>query len=180
MPSPATLVGPAILLWLLSPAGQAQPPNEVTRESRMVVRVERVEPLTRIVIFRDQGGVAQSVYVDPAVTAFDTLKAGDTVTVRYLESVIVEVRPDATPGAVRDTTRAAREAGNEPIDQQLKIVVTVESIDPKGPFVTYRTHDNRRLVRAVMDKRLLEGIKPGDRIEVTLTRARAISIEPGL
>jgi hypothetical protein len=46
-------------------------------------------------------------------------------------------------------------------------------------LVTYRTHDNRRVVRAVTDKRLLEGVHPGDRVEVTLTRDRAVSIERG-
>ena len=30
----------------------------------------------------------------------------------------------------------------------------------------------------VADKKLLEGLHPGDRIEVTVTRERAISIEP--
>jgi hypothetical protein len=33
-------------------------------------------------------------------------------------------------------------------------------------------------MHAVQDKRLLEGLKAGDRVEVSLTRARAVSIEP--
>jgi len=35
------------------------------------------------------------------------------------------------------------------------------------------------VIRAVRDKRLLEGVKPGDRVEITLTRARAVSIARG-
>jgi len=175
----SSLFVPAIVLWLLWPAGAAQSPNAVTSEATRTVTVERVERLTRVVTFRGQDNVIQSVYVDPKIAAFDDLKDGDVVTVRYIESVIVEVRPDAKPTGVLDSTDAARKAEGEHIEQQLKMVVTVETIDPQGAVVTYRTHDNRRVIRAVRDKRLLEGVKPGDRVEITLTRARAVSIARG-
>jgi len=170
-----------VILWLLSPTGpgRAQAPNTVTRESTLTATVDRIERFSRVVTVRSEGNVIQSVYVDPKVTAFDELEVGDVVTVHYIESVIVEVRPDAKPTEVRDSTEEARKAGNEHVVQQLKAVVTVESVDSQGLFVTYRTHDNRRVVRAVTDKRLLEGVRPGDRIEVTLTRDRAVSIERG-
>jgi hypothetical protein len=170
-----------VLLWILSLAGpaQAQPPNVVTSESTLTGTVDRIERFSRVVTFRSNDNVLQSVYVDPKVTAFDDLKVGDVVTVRYIASVIVQVRPDARPTEVRDTTEEARKAGNENVMQQLKAVVTVEDVDSQGLFVTYRTHDNRRVVRAVTDKRLLDGVRPGDRVEVTLTRDRAISIERG-
>jgi ABC-type cobalamin transport system ATPase subunit len=170
-----------VLLWILSLAGpaQAQAPNVVTSESTLTGTVDRIERFSRVVTFRSNDNVLQSVYVDPKVTAFDDLKVGDVVTVRYIASVIVQVRPDAKPTEVRDTTEEARKAGNENVMQQLKAVVTVEDVDSQGLFVTYRTHDNRRVVRAVTDKRLLDGVRPGDRVEVTLTRDRAISIERG-
>jgi hypothetical protein len=34
------------------------------------------------------------------------------------------------------------------------------------------------MTRPVPDKKLVEGLHAGDRVEVTLTRARAISIQP--
>ena len=43
--------------------------------------------------------------------------------------------------------------------------------------MTYRTSYGQQAVRLVTDKRLLEGVKPGDRVEVTLTRERAIDIQ---
>ncbi len=46
-------------------------------------------------------------------------------------------------------------------------------------FVTYRTQDDRKIVHAVRDKALLDGIRAGDRVEITVTRARAVSIERG-
>lgn len=177
--STSRLFGPAIVLWLLSPAVAAQGPNTVTRESTMTAVVDRIERPGRVVIFRDPGNVIQSVYVDPSVTIFDDLKVGDIVTVRYIESVIVQLRPGAKPTEIRDSTEAARKDQGGQVVQQLKAVVTVESVDDKGPFVTFRTHDNRRVIRAVSDRRLLDGVGPGDRIEVTFTRERAVSIERG-
>jgi hypothetical protein len=170
---------PVILFALLSPAGWLQQPI-VTSELTQTATVDRVERNTRMVVFRSQEGLpVQSVYVDPKVKAFDDLQPGDVVTVRYIESVIVQVRPDAKPSAPRETTEAARKAGAENVLQQFTAVVTVESVDPQASSVTYRTQDNRRVMRSVRDSRLLEGVRPGDRVEITLTRERAVSVERG-
>jgi hypothetical protein len=160
----------------VSPA-RAQEPNVVSRESTITGTVDRIDRFSRVVTFRGQDNRLQSVYVDPTVAVFDDLKVGDVVTVRYIESVIVQVRRDVKPTEVRDTTTEARKAGDQHVVSQLKAVVTIESVDSQGLFVTYRTHDNRRVVRAVTDTRLLEGVRPGDRVEVTLTRDRAMSVE---
>jgi Cu/Ag efflux protein CusF len=176
------LLVPAVILLLPSLAGslRAQAPNVVTRESTATATVDRIDRSSRVVTFRGgEGNTLQSVYVDPSVAAFDELKTGDVVTVRYVESVIVQVRPGAKPTEVQDTTEEARKAGEEGVIQQLRAVVTIDEIDPQGQFVTYRTNDNRKVMRPVMDKRVLEGIRAGDRVEITFTRARAIRIERG-
>ena len=169
-----------LLLWLVSSGvfAQAQPPNAVTRESTTTAKVDRIERSSRVVTLRGDGNVLHTVYVDPTITAFDTLKVGDVVTVRYTESVIVQVRPNAKPTPAQDTTQEARKAGDETVLEQQKIIVTIDNIDSQRLFVTYRTHDNQRVVHAVRDKALLDGIRTGDRVEITVTRARAVSIEP--
>jgi hypothetical protein len=99
------------------------------------------------------------------------------VTVRYLESVVVHVRPNAQPSEARDTTEEARKAGGDQVIAQTKAVVTIENVDVAKSLVTYRTQSGRQAVRVVNDKRLLEGLRPGDRVEVTLTRERAVDIQ---
>ena len=158
---------------------QAPTTNTSLRESTTTATVDRLERSSRVVTLRSKDNVYQTVVVDKTVTDFDDLKVGDVVTVRYTESLIVEVRPDAKPGPIQNTTSAARSGGNEHAVEQLKAVVTIESIDPQGLFVTYRTHDQRRIMRPVRDKALLEGLRPGDRVEITRTYARAVSIEKG-
>ena len=169
-----------LILSLCSPGvlAQAQQPNAVNRESTTTAKVDRIERSSRVVTLRTADNVYTSVYIDPTIKAYDTLKVGDVITVRYTESVIVQVRPDAKPAPVTNTTGDARKAGGEDVIDQQKLVVTIDKIDSQGLFVSYRTHDNQRRMYAVQDKKLIEGLKPGDRVEITLTRARAVSIEP--
>ena len=117
------------------------------------------------------------MYVDPSVKTFDDLKAGDVITVRYAESVVVQVRPGAALSECARRDSGGAEAGNEQVLQQLRAVVKVEGIDPQGLSIEYRTQDGLKIMRRVADKRLLEGLHVGDRIEVTVTRERAVSVE---
>jgi len=172
-------LSPFLVIWLLSLGSHVhtQAPNAVTRESTTTGTVDRIERSSRVVTFRSEGNVFQTVYVDPKVKAFDDLKVGDVVTVRSTESLIVQVRPGAKLSVARDTTEEARKARDEHVVEQVKTIVTIDSIDSQGLFVTYRTQDDRKIMHAVIDKALLDGIRPGDRVEITLTRARAVSIE---
>ncbi len=174
----STLLLSAVITGLLgqeAPA-PAQAPNVVAREWTVTVSVERIERSQRVVTFRRDGSL-QDVYVDPKVAVFDDLMVGDVVTIRYVESEIVHVRPGAQPSEARDTTEEARKADGSKVIAQTKAVVTIDKIDPATSLVTYRTAYGQQAVRLVTDKRLLEGVKPGDQVEVTLTRERAIDIQ---
>ena len=168
-----------LILSLVSLVGgaQAQAPNSVNRETTTTATVDRIERNSRVLTLKGDGNVMHTVYVDPTMKGFDELRVGDAVTVRYTESVIVQLRPNAKLTELQDTTEQAKKAGDPNVLQQLKRIVTIDSIDPQGQFVTYRTQDNQRGVRQVQNKALLEGIKPGDRVEITMTHARALSIE---
>jgi len=172
------LLMPALMVALLGQAAleSAQPPKAVTRESTVTGTVDRIERSSRVVTFRAaEGNVLQSVYVDPKVAAFADLKVGDVVVVRYIESVIVQVRPNAKAEGVRDTTQEAKKAGGDNVTAQSKAVVTIENIDTQTSIVTYR-QNGVRAARLVNDKRLLEGLHTGDRVEITQTRERAVEI----
>jgi hypothetical protein len=158
------------------PALAAQPPNVVSRESVVTAKVDRIERGSKVVTLRGDASQILSVYVDPTVMSIDELHVGDLVTVKYQESLVVQVRANAELQAPHDTTAEAKDAGGRAVVEQQKTVVTIESIDSQGQFVTYRNADGLKAVRAVNDTRLLRGIHPGDRVEVTLTRERAISI----
>jgi flagellar basal body L-ring protein FlgH len=156
--------------------GKARAQNTSTREVTVRATVDRIQKSERVVTFRAEGNLFQNVYFDPTVKGFDDLNVGDVVTVRYQESVVVKVNRNAKLSTARDTTSEAQKA-DPTVMQQLTAVVTVDSVDISNHQITYRTADDRKMMQNVEDTALLKGLRSGDRIEVTLTRAKAISVQ---
>jgi len=173
-----------ILLLFGSPLAARTPSQEPVTSRQNVAavsaRVDRVDRFTRLLTLRTDDGVVQTVSVGPELKVFDELKSGDKVRIRWVDSVIVALRPNEKPNVVTDTTAAARKAGGSggvEVLQQLKLIVTIESIDTRTQTVVYKGGDNRRVTRPVADPRWLEGLKPGDIVELTYTRERAFELE---
>jgi hypothetical protein len=164
---------------LAIPAWSQEPKTSVREFAGLAGTVERIDRSARILTL-NVGSIMQSVYVPAEFKLFDELKTGDQVRARVRESVIVSARPGLKPQIVTDTTAAAAgkrgDATDSQLLQQLKAVVTIESIDRQTRLVTYKAADNRRIVRAVLDPHLLDDLKPGDIIEVTLTRERVVEL----
>ena len=55
--------------------------------------------------------------------------------------------------------------------------VIIKAIDPKVPSVTVSTDDGHMMSFKVEDKKNIEGVKVGDRVDITYTRAIAIRTE---
>ena len=169
------LVATATLIAALG----AQAPNQTTRVSTLTVRVHKLEPSTHGLFFYGPDGLLQGITVPSDVALYDELAEGDLIVVDYIEAVVVELKPRASLTGVEDTTAAAQAAAIDSpvkIDQQLKAVVTVERVDQTAGTVVYYGKDNRRVLRAIQDPALLRGLKAGDVVEVTMTRARAVRL----
>jgi hypothetical protein len=162
-------------------SGGAQEPRASARDVVAVAaRVERIDLFSRSLTLRTADGITHVVYVGPELAIFRELKTGDTVFVRIVESVVVEARPGAKTTGLVDTTAVAKKApaaAGSDVLQQLKAVVTIESVDAATRMITYKGADNRRVQREVSDPRLLEGLKVGDVVEITYTRERAITLD---
>ena len=59
------------------------------------------------------------------------------------------------------------------------MTVTVDAIDATNRVVNYHGFDNRPVMRQVQHPQLIEGLKVGDVVTITYTRARAAAIEKG-
>src|SRR5262245_54686994 len=155
-----------------------EPRTSVRTIAAISGRIDRIDNATRWLTLRVGDNQYQSVFVGPEVKIFNELKAGDNVSIRVEESVVVAARPNTRPTVITDTTAAAKkENPSSDVMQQLKAVVTIESVDAATQMIVYKTGDNRRVMRAVADPKLLEGLKAGDVIEITYTRARAVEVE---
>jgi len=170
--SPLTLLAACLLLI---PAAAQEPKVSVREVVTLAGTVDRIDRGSRTLTVQVDNSFKQSLYVPPEFKVFDELKPGDRIVTRIRESVVVSARPGLKPQLPADTTPEA--AKKAQLAQQLTAVVTIESIDRTTNLVTYKTADNRRIIRAVADPRLLDGLKPGDVIEVTLTRERVLELE---
>jgi hypothetical protein len=169
------------LFWLFFLVADQEPRTSHRDAVAFSGKIDEINPFSRAITLLTAQGVEQTVIVAPEIKVFDELKAGDIVTVRVVESVIVAVRPNAKPTPVTDTTTAAKEEADERsgVVQQLKATVVIDSVDPSTGMVTYTAGDNRRVMRMVADRQLLAGLKPRDVVEITYTRARVIDLQRG-
>ena len=160
-----------------------QQENTSVRTSEATGRVQAIDKATRLITVVTPKKIVQQVYVPENVKAFETLKVGDDVTVRFTDSTVVRVNRDADRARLTDTTAQAREEAQKQgsdahVVQQLRAVVVIDEINRETGEVMYRTADDMFGLQRVQDPNLLEGLKPGDKVEIVYTRARAVSVVP--
>ncbi len=160
----------------------AQRPVTETDAVELTTKIEAIDHSARLVTLMDKDGASETIYCGPEVKRFDELKVGDTVTIRYYESIAYAIRkpgqlsglPAATgPKITRGT--GARPSGT--IARQETATVTVKAVDPKVPSITVLTEDGRTVSLKVEDKKNLKDVKAGDKVEITYTEAAMISVK---
>lgn len=162
---------------------QTQGDRAVTKQNQLtaVMTIKAIDPATRSVTLRAENGDEDTFTVSPDVTRFDQLKVGDTITATYREALVFQVRkaggPAPTTGAVAGGGRL-QDAPGGLVGIQETTTVTVKAVDMNVPTVTVVTADGRTLTRKIADKKNLEGVVPGDRIDITYTRGLLVIAEP--
>lgn len=145
--------------------------------------IQAIDATARTVTLKDQNGQEEMFTLGPSVERFSELKVGDSVKTTYYESVVLQVRKaGGTPGATSTSGAVTPGTGARPagtMGVQDKMTVTVKSIDVDTPSITVTTSDGRTVTRKVEDRKNLEGVSPGDLVDITYTRAVLMSIEPG-
>lgn len=160
----------------------AQKPVTQTEGLEITAKIEAIDRTERLVTLTDKDGDTETLYCGPEVKRFDELKVGDTVTFRYYESVAMAIRKPGQPSGLPQQTEPAVTRGTGPrpggtIAQQATATVTVKAIDAKAPSIVVLTEDGRTLDFAVENKKNLDGVKAGDKVEITYTQAVTISVK---
>ncbi len=176
-----TLAVLAVLLALPLVA-RAQKPVSQTDAVEMTATIEAIDHTSRMVTLKDKDGEEETIYCGPEVKRFDELKVGDTVSFKYYESVAYTIRKPGQPSGLpkTDEPKVVRGTGPKPgatIAKQQTATVTVDAIDPKVPSITVTTDEGHKASFKVQDKKNLEGVKVGDKVEVTYTQAVMISVK---
>ena len=147
--------------------------------------VESIDYAGRTVTIRRQQGNPVTVDVPPNARRFEQITVGSTVTATYYDRVTVRLKPagepaiDQTVGAITTPTPGALPGATR--TRQRVTTVTITGWSPVDRVVSFigpnGTSYSRRLLDAT-DPQIVEGLKAGDRVDVTRTEAMSVSVPP--
>ena len=171
-----------LLLLAVIPVSSALAQRAVTQGDavEMTAEIVAIDKTTRLVTLEDEDGEIEEVLCGPEVKRFDELKVGDKVTFRYYESIVSNIRRPGDPAPKSAASALVRGTGPKPggtLSEQMSATVTITEIDAKVPSVTVKTEDGRTMSFKVEDKKNLEGVKVGDKVDITYTAAVMITVK---
>jgi Cu/Ag efflux protein CusF len=145
--------------------------------------VEAVDKATRTVKLKMPKGDIRSVVAGEDVKNFDQIKAGDTVTVEYVEALSLELKKDgkAVVGRTQSGALERSQPGKKPggvAMREIVAVVDVVEVDNAKKSISVKNGQGETLVFPIRDPEQLKLIKKGDQIQATYTEAVAISLKP--
>jgi hypothetical protein len=168
-----------------APQESKAPPGKIGSSEAVMVRatVEAIDSVARTVTLKGPRGKTFAVSVDDKVTNLSGVKVGDEVLATYFEAVSFELKKpgEAVPGkSVAEGAAAPGAGGSGPGvgSRQVKVVATIEAIDPRKGTVTLKGPDGKSVEVKARDPKNLRRVKVGDLVEITHTEALAISIKP--
>lgn len=143
--------------------------------------IQAIDKANRLVTLRDEKGSEDTMVVGPAMKRFDELKVGDKVKVTYYESLVLQVRKPGDAPKPSDDAKLTKGTGASPsatLSRQQSTSVEVLAIDQKLPSITVKTADGRTVTRKVENRKNIEGLKVGDKVDITFTQAALVNVEP--
>jgi len=162
------------------------PPSGVISEGLVTATatVKKIDHKTRTVTLVMPDGRTETATVSDQVRNLENVKAGDSVSVTYYESLAFQVmKPGtATPGVTvaSDAERAA--PGQRPGAagaQVVTITTTIKAIDKKAGTVTLAGLNGEPDVTVkVQNPDNLNRVAVGELVAITMTQALAVAVEP--
>jgi Cu/Ag efflux protein CusF len=112
----------------------------------------------------------------------EAINVGDPVVATYYEPLAFEVKKagSATPGASAKEAVATSKPGETPagaVGQQITVTATITGIDKKAQTVTIKGPEGNTETVKARNPKNLDKIKVGDLVEITYTRALALSLD---
>lgn len=173
----------AVIATAAVASAQAQNPAPVVKQNivKATLTITAIDQKTRSVTLRSPNGDEDTYTVGPAVQRFNQLKVGDKINATYQEAVVFEVRKPGAASIPGGTTAAGERYKNQvggAIGAAHTTTVTVKAVDMTKPSLTVVTADGHAMTRTIQDKKNLEGVKPGDKIDITYSEALIMTADP--
>ena len=162
--------------------GTAEQPKVVKeRVAAMTATVQAIDLNTRMVTLKGPKGEVRTIKVGEEAVNLPQVKVGDLVTVKFYESLAVEViKPGTASGAGEKTAIVRAKPGEMPAGmaaRQSTVTATVTAIDKKKGTISLKGPDGKTVVAKAEDPKNLDKVKVGDELMITYTEALAISVE---
>ena len=143
--------------------------------------VEVVDMARRAVTVRTEAGLLRTVYASSDVTRLGDVKPGDTVTATYYDNIIIRKKaagePDVDTFHLVDTPGEGVAPSGTSGAQQT-ITATIDAIDPSVPSISLKGPRGWAYASRVQDRKALEQVAVGDRVDITWTEAILVSVAP--
>jgi hypothetical protein len=169
-----------VLLATLSAGVFAQ---TVTKQDQVTetATITAIDKGSRSITLQAANGDRKTFTVGPAVKRFNEFKVGDVIRATHYESLVLQLRkPGTTPAPSVSTSVAERlkDRLGGVVAMQETTAVTVKAVDPTVPSLTVVTAAGFTETWKIADPKNLEGVAPGDRIEMTYTKGVVVAAEP--
>jgi hypothetical protein len=170
--------GPAGGAILKSEPGKAA----AARVAEVSASVVAIDKATRTISLKGPKGNVQEVECGDEVKNFAQIKVGDVVTVRYLESLTLELKKTGSSAMSRKDEEAAAgaKAGQKPagvVGRQVTVMANVVAVDPKAKTISLKGPKGNVIDLPVQNPEQFKVVKVGDQVEAIYTEALAISVE---
>jgi hypothetical protein len=181
----AVLARPAIAQQAGGAAVVASEPGKamVARTVEASARIIEIKTADRTVTLQGPRGNVFEVVCGDEVRNFDQLKVGDSVHVRYVESLMLELKKTGHHGApasgqVGMVRAAPGELPGGAVVRQVTVMASVVAVNPKKSTITLKGPQGNEVVLPVYNRDQFKVVKKGDHVQATYTEAVAISVEP--
>jgi hypothetical protein len=178
----ATLAAPALAQQSGVVAGKAPGMAGIAHTANVQAKITRIDHKTREITLQGPQGREVTLEAGPEVKNFSQLKAGETVDVQYLESLVLELKKGGGMPVERTDEEAMTSAkpGETPHaagGRRVTVVGDVVEVDSAANKVTVKG-PKRTVVLDVTDPEQLRMIAKGDQVQATYTEAVAVSMVP--
>ena len=155
----------------------------VTRQDQVTqtATITAIDKGSRSITLQAANGDRKTFTVGPAVKRFNQLKVGDMIRATYYDSLVLQLRKPGTAPAPSTSTSVAERLKDRPggvVAMQETTAVTVKAVDTNVPSLTVVTAAGLTETWKIADRKNLEGVAPGDRIEMTYTKGVVVAAEP--
>jgi len=158
--------------------GAASPTVMKEMETVMTATVVAIDLEKRIVTLKGEDGEVRDVKVGQEAVNLPQVKVGDLVTVKFYESIAVEViKPGTYAGTGEKTAIVRAKPGEMPggmAARQVTVTATITAIDRQKSTITLKGPEGKLTTVKVQDP---TKVKVGDELMITYTEALAISVE---